>query len=85
MGVSADRQEVQQRFIERFLLTFPMISDPQWHVIDAWGVHKVLGITATRTTFLIGPDGTIAHVWPKVKVEGHADDVIRVLREIQSR
>jgi len=80
VGVSADRVAVQKKFIERFSLTFPMISDTAKEVITAYGAREVLGITAKRSTFLVAPDGRIAHVWPKVKVEGHADDVVATLR-----
>jgi len=38
-------------------------------------------VAAKRMTFLIDPDGLVAHVWPDVKVEGHAADVVRVLTE----
>ena len=82
MGVSADKPEVQQRFIDKFELTFPMLSDTSKSIIDAYGAREVLGVTAKRKTFLIGPDGTIAHVWPKVKVEGHAEDVLGVIRKL---
>lgn len=82
VGVSADKPETQQKFIDKFELTFPMISDTSKTIIDAYGARQVLGVTATRSTFLIGPDGKIAHVWPKVKVEGHADDVVKVIRSL---
>jgi len=81
VGVSADKQEVQKRFIERFGLTFPMISDPDKAIIDAYGARQVLGVTARRSTFLIDPEGTVAKVWPKVKVEGHAEDVLNSIPE----
>lgn len=84
MGVSADKPEVQQRFIDAFDLTFPMIADPDKHIIDAYGARAVLGVTATRSTFLVAPDGKVAHVWPKVKVEGHADDVVATIRELSA-
>lgn len=84
VGVSADKQVVQQRFIDKFGLTFPMIADTDKSIIDSYGVAKVLGVTAERTTFLIDPEGRIACVWPKVKVEGHADDVLGVLRDLQA-
>jgi len=80
VGVSADSVAVQKKFIERFSLTFPMISDTSKEVIAAYGAREVLGITAKRSTFLVAPDGRIAQVWPKVKVEGHADDVVATLR-----
>ena len=76
VGVSADKPEVQQRFIDKFELTFPMISDTNREIIAAYDAAEVLGVTAVRTTYLIDPDGTIAHVWPKVKVDGHAEDVL---------
>lgn len=82
MGVSADKPEIQQRFIDKFELTFPMLSDTSKAIIDAYGAREVLGVTAKRKTFLIGPDGTIAHVWPKVKLEGHAEDVLGVVRKL---
>jgi peroxiredoxin Q/BCP len=82
VGVSADSREVQQRFIDKFSLTFPMVSDTSKEIIVSYGAREVLGITAKRSTFLIGPDGKVAHVWPRVKVEGHADDVVSVIREL---
>jgi peroxiredoxin Q/BCP len=82
VGVSADRPEVQQRFIDKFSLTFPMISDTSKTVIDAYGARAVLGVAATRSTFLVDPDGRIAHVWPKVKLEGHAADVVATIRAL---
>lgn len=82
VGVSADSVEVQRKFIERFSLTFPMISDTEKRVIGDYGAREVLGITAKRSTFLISPDGRVAWVWPKVKVEGHAADVTDRLRTL---
>jgi len=61
VGVSADKPEVQQRFI------------------DAYGAREVLGVSAKRITFLIDPEGHVAHMWPKVKLEGHADDVVATI------
>jgi peroxiredoxin Q/BCP len=81
VGVSADKPEIQQRFIDKYGLTFPMVSDAEKNVIDAYGARAVLGVTAIRSTFLIDPDGVIAHVWPKVKLEGHAEDVLGTIRE----
>jgi peroxiredoxin Q/BCP len=57
-------------------------------VADAFGVlkeknmygKKVMGIV--RTTFIIGPDGRIQHIFPKVKVEGHAEEVLAYLKEV---
>jgi thioredoxin-dependent peroxiredoxin len=85
VGVSADTPEVQRRFIEKFELTFPMVSDKAKRVIDAYSARDVLGIVAKRSTFLVGPDGLIAHVWPRVSVEGHADDVARTIERLSKR
>ena len=82
MGVSADKAEVQQRFIDKFALTFPMIPDTEKEIIDAYGAREVLGLAAKRKTFLIDPEGKIASVWQKVKVEGHADDVLATLKTL---
>jgi peroxiredoxin Q/BCP len=82
VGVSADKPEIQRKFIDKFGLTFPMISDTEKIVIDAFGAREVLGLSAKRKTFLIDPDGKIAFVWPKVKVEGHAEDVIATIRRL---
>ena len=57
-------------------------------MLNAYGVwgeksmygKKFMGIT--RTTFLLGPDGRIAHVWPKVKVEGHAEEVLAAAKAL---
>ena len=85
MGVSADSTEVQQRFIDKFGLTFPMLSDAGKEIIGAYGARDVLGIVAKRSTFLIGPDGRVAHVWPRVSVEGHGDDVVATLKGLEAR
>jgi peroxiredoxin Q/BCP len=84
VGVSADKPETQRKFIDKFGLAFPLLSDTAKAVIDAYGAREVLGVTAKRKTFLIGPDGRIAHVWPKVTVEGHADDVVATIRRLQA-
>lgn len=85
VGVSADRAETQQSFIDAYSLTFPMVPDPDKVVIDAYGARQVLGIVAKRTTFLVDPDGRVAAVWPAVKVEGHADDVTATIRRLSGK
>jgi peroxiredoxin Q/BCP len=58
-----------------------MIPDTTKELIDAYGAREVLGVTAKRRTFLIGPDGKIVRVWPNVKVEGHAEEVLSAIRD----
>lgn len=82
MGVSADRAEIQRKFIDKFSLTYPLVPDTEKLVIDAFGARAVLGITAKRSTFIVDPEGRVAHVWNDVNVEGHADDVTETLRRL---
>ena len=82
VGISADKPRIQRRFIDTFELTFPMIPDTGKSVIDSYGAREVLGMTAKRKTFLIAPDGTIARVWPDVRIEGHADEVLSSIEAI---
>jgi peroxiredoxin Q/BCP len=82
VGVSADNPEIQQRFIDKYGLTFPMISDTGKSIIDAYGSRQVLGVGALRSTFLVDPEGRIARVWPHVKVDGHADEVVSAIVEL---
>lgn len=83
MGVSADKAHIQQKFIDKFGLTFPLVPDSEHVIIDAYDVRKVLGVTAQRTTFIVDPQGRIARVWPRVDVEGHADEVVSAIKELQ--
>jgi len=84
VGVSADKPETQQKFIDKFELTFPMISDTSKEVIDAYGAREVLGVTAKRKTFLIDPEGKIAFAWPAVKVDGHAEEVLATIQRLSA-
>jgi len=79
VGISADKSTTQITFIDKFGLTFPMIPDTTKQIIYAYGARGVLGVAAKRMTFLIDPEGLIAHVWPDVNVEGHASDVLSVI------
>ncbi len=82
LGVSADPVPAQQKFKAKYDLSFPLGSDEEHAMLEAYGVwgekslygRKYLGIS--RVTLLIGRDGKVARVWPKVKVDGHAQDVL---------
>lgn len=88
IGISADSPASHQKFIEKQGLNFPLLSDTGNKVTKAFGVYKkkslygreFMGIE--RTTFIIGRDGTIRKVFPKVKVSGHTDEVIAALKEL---
>ena len=87
LGISPDTPKAQKKFQEKFQLPFSLLADADKKVADAFGVlqeknmygKKVMGIV--RTTFVIGPDGKIQHIFPKVKAEGHAGDVLAYLKE----
>lgn len=85
LGVSRDDLRSHGKFREKYRLNFPLLSDEGGGVTHAYGVwqkkmnygREYWGIV--RTTFLIDEAGRIARVWPKVRVEGHADEVLESL------
>jgi peroxiredoxin Q/BCP len=85
LGVSPDTTKAQKKFQEKFKLPFPLLADADKKVADSFGVlqeknmygKKVMGIV--RTTFIIGPEGKVKHIFPKVKPEGHAAEVLAYL------
>jgi peroxiredoxin Q/BCP len=82
LGISRDGAASHTRFKNKYNLGFPLLSDPDGAVhraYGAWGTKSMYGktmISALRTTVLIGEDGRVAKVWPKVKVDGHAEAVL---------
>lgn len=85
LGVSIDPVKAHQKFTEKFALPFPLLADENKTIVQAYGVwgekvfmgRKYLG--THRVTFLIGPDGRIRNVWPKVKPEEHPAEVLAAL------
>jgi peroxiredoxin Q/BCP len=83
LGVSPDSVESHQRFAQKYGLTFPLLSDPDHHVAEQYGVwvqKDAGGMGIARTTFVIGEDGRIAHVFHDVRPEGHQQEVLQYLR-----
>jgi peroxiredoxin Q/BCP len=82
IGVSADPVPAQDAFKTKHKLTTPLASDESHQMLEAygvWGKKSMYGRTflgIIRTTVLIGPDGRVVQVWPKVKVKGHAEEVL---------
>lgn len=82
LGVSKDPVKSHQKFKEKYSLPFSLLADVEGKVSNAYGVwkeksmygRKYMGIE--RTTFVIGPDGKIKNIYPKVKVKGHVEQVI---------
>ena len=89
LGVSPDTVQAQKKFAEKFDLPFTLVADADKTICNAFGViqeknmygKKVMGVA--RTTFIIGPDGKIKHIFEKVKPEGHAEEVLSWLKEAQ--
>ncbi len=85
LGVSADSVASHQKFSQKFDFNFPLLSDESKAMIQAYGVwkeksmygRKYMGIE--RTTVLIAKDGIISHLFPKVKVNGHYEEVLEAL------
>lgn len=87
-GLSADDRASHEKFARKFDLTFPLLVDPDHGVLEAYGAYgekSMYGRTymgVHRVTYLIDPDGKVAKVWPKVKPEGHADEVRAAIGEL---
>jgi thioredoxin-dependent peroxiredoxin len=85
LGVSKDSVASHQKFTQKYTLPFPLLSDPDAVIAEAygvWGEKKFMGKTylgVNRTTFLIDENGKIAHIWSKVKANTHAEDVLSIV------
>lgn len=86
-GMSGDSVEELEKFRNKYKLNFPLLSDPGHSTLEAYGVwqeknmygRKSMGIV--RTTYLIGTDGEVKHVFPNVKVDGHIHEVLNALKD----
>ena len=87
LGISPDPVEDVTTFAEKFKLNFPLLADADHAITEkygAWQEKSMYGkkyMGAARTTFIIGADGKIEHVFEKVKPEGHDQEVLNYLRE----
>jgi peroxiredoxin Q/BCP len=85
LGVSVDSVRAHDKFVEKFKLPFTLLSDEDKQIVQAygvWGEKQFMGRTfmgTHRVTFLIGPDGRIKKIWPKVKPEEHATEVLAAI------
>jgi thioredoxin-dependent peroxiredoxin len=88
VGASPDPVKQHDKFREKYELTFPLLADESKQVLQAYGVwveKSMYGRTymgVERSTFLIGPDGGIARAWRKVKVPGHAEEVLAAAKAL---
>jgi peroxiredoxin Q/BCP len=87
LGVSPDTPESHKKFIEKHNLNFTLLSDTEKKVLEKYGVwkeksmygRKYMGVE--RTTVIIDENGRIEKIFPKVKVKGHAEEVLKALGE----
>jgi peroxiredoxin Q/BCP len=85
LGVSTDSAKSHGKFAHKFRLPFSLLADEDRSIVQAYGVwgqksfmgRKYMG--THRVTFLIGPDGKIKQIWPEVKPQEHAKDVLAAL------
>ncbi|HEX6071723.1 MAG TPA: peroxiredoxin [Sphingomicrobium sp.] len=88
VGVSRDPMKVHEKFIGKYALAVPLASDEDGRISDAFGTwvqksmygRKYMGME--RSTFLIGTDGRVIRAWRKVKVPGHAQEVLKAAGEM---
>lgn len=84
--MSGDTTEELAKFRDKYALNFPLLGDTGHQTLEAYGVwqekhmygKRSMGVA--RTTYLIGADGKVKHVFPKVKVDGHLQEVLAALR-----
>jgi peroxiredoxin Q/BCP len=87
LGISRDTPKAQAKFKAKYNLPYTLLADVDEQVSNQFGVlkeknmygKKVMGIE--RTTFVIGPDQTLLHVFPKVTPEGHAEQVLALIQD----
>ena len=85
---ATDPVKSHQKFIEKFSLPFQLLADEDKKIVEVYGVwgeksfmgRKYMG--TNRVTFLIGPDGRIAKIWPEVKPEQHAGEVLAAIKAL---
>ncbi len=91
VGISPDQTEAQEKFIAKYDLPYTLVPDPDHAISEAYGVWKekknygrtYMGIE--RTTMVVDPQGKIAKIYPKVKVDGHAEKVLEALAAGESK
>jgi peroxiredoxin Q/BCP len=88
LGVSPDNVESHVKFRDKYNLNFPLLADPDHAVAEKYGawreknMYGKISMGIQRSTYLIGPDGKVARVWKKVKVDGHDEAVLNAIKEL---
>jgi len=89
LGISADDEASHQKFAEKYGLPFTLLADTDVNVSQTYGVYgeknlygkKFMGLS--RVTFLIDKEGIVRKVWPRVKADGHANEVLETVEALQ--
>jgi peroxiredoxin Q/BCP len=88
IGISPNTIESHQKFKAKHKLGIILAADPDHKVLEAYGAwgekmmygRKMIGVI--RSTVMVGPDGRVARIWPKVRVKGHVDKVLEAVKEL---
>jgi len=89
LGISPDSTKSHVNFITKHSLKITLLSDPEHEVLEKYGVWQIKKMYGreyygvVRTTFIIDPNDKIAHIWKKVKVKGHVEEVKKKLKDKQ--
>lgn len=89
LGISRDTVKAQKKFKDKYNLPYTLLADSEQEIVNRFGLVKpkmmygkqVTGVA--RTTYLIGPDGRLIHVFENVKPEGHAEEVLELLKKAE--
>jgi thioredoxin-dependent peroxiredoxin len=84
LGASADTVELNQQFTEKNTYTFPLLCDTDKKLITALGIKAASG-NANRVTYIVDKDGKIAKIFEKVVPKGHADEVLKAVKELSGK
>ena len=82
VGISTNSLKAHKKFIDKYDLNFTLLSDSKNILCSACGVKGPSDKSAKRTTFLVDKNGKIRHIWEKVSVKGHAEDVLEKIKEL---
>jgi peroxiredoxin Q/BCP len=88
LGISGQNEASKAKFAQKYDLTFPLLADENYEVAEkygAWQKKWLYGRTfmgLSRTTYLIGPDGKVVKRWDKVKVDKHAEEVLKEVERL---
>lgn len=83
LGASNDDEKLQDKFIEKEMLPYPLLCDTDMKLINALGVSAPNGKAALRKTFVVGKDGKIAKIYEKVDPAGHPKEVLEFVKGLK--